>query len=177
MKLKYIFNGEFYFNICLHVTILFTILSIFFCKYIRYITTSAINSELSNNINTLFKNNILTKYGNYIPDNYLNYYVSLFSKDDYNRELINTNIINNITFTTILIYFILVFITLILISTNQLTFKHILDVFIENIITFIFVGIIEIIFFLKIAFKYIPAPPSLIVTSLINNIKLNFSKI
>ena len=41
----------------------------------------------------------------------------------------------------------------------------------ENIITFIFIGIVEYLFFTQIAFKYVPAPPSTLVNSLIDNFK------
>jgi hypothetical protein len=41
----------------------------------------------------------------------------------------------------------------------------------ENAIVFIFVGIVEYLFFTRVAMKFIPAPPSLLVTSLVNKFK------
>jgi len=41
----------------------------------------------------------------------------------------------------------------------------------ENIITFLFVGIVEYLFFMTIASKFVPAPPSLLVNSLFETFK------
>ena len=46
-----------------------------------------------------------------------------------------------------------------------------MDIIKENIIVFVFVGIAEYLFFVNIAFKFVPAPPSLLVNSLINKFK------
>jgi hypothetical protein len=45
------------------------------------------------------------------------------------------------------------------------------DILIENSIVFAFVGMVEYIFFTTVAMKFVPAPPSLLVTSLINKFK------
>jgi hypothetical protein len=45
----------------------------------------------------------------------------------------------------------------------------------ENIITFMFVGLVEYLFFTQIAFKYIPAPPSTMVSTLVNAFKETFA--
>ena len=39
------------------------------------------------------------------------------------------------------------------------------DIVMENIVVFIFIGIVEYMFFTKIAFNFIPVPPSTLVTS------------
>ena len=41
----------------------------------------------------------------------------------------------------------------------------------ENIITFIFIVLVEYLFFVNVAFKFVPAPPSLLTNSLINKFK------
>lgn len=51
-----VFKGKFFLNINLHVTILFTILSIFFILYIKKITSNAINNEMTSIINSYFDN-------------------------------------------------------------------------------------------------------------------------
>jgi hypothetical protein len=48
-----------------------------------------------------------------------------------------------------------------LLSTSEVS-----HIFLENIITFILVGGIELWFFMNVAFKFVPAPPSIIFTSL-----------
>jgi hypothetical protein len=51
-----LFKGKYFFNIALHVTILFTILSIFFIYYVRNISAEAINGEMKRNIDAAFNN-------------------------------------------------------------------------------------------------------------------------
>lgn len=41
----------------------------------------------------------------------------------------------------------------------------------ENVIVFVFVGVVEYLFFTNIAIKFIPAPPSLLVKTLIEKFK------
>ena len=45
------------------------------------------------------------------------------------------------------------------------------DLVVENIVTFLFIGIVEYLFFVNVAFKYIPAPPSLLTASFVNKFK------
>jgi len=199
-----IFNGEFYFNIVLHVTILFTILSIFFITFVTKVSSNAINEELStiidkqfdtidkksinNTYNSLMSNftNIATannlinqkdtnQIPNINPSSILNYYTKLFSGDDINRQHINTTVINDIKHFNVFIYIILILFTIVLFKTKNLNFGEVKHIMIENFITFFFVGIIEVLFFMNIALKYIPAPPSIIFTSLIDTLKNNFS--
>ena len=47
------------------------------------------------------------------------------------------------------------------------------DILIENIISFVLIGIVEFLFFTKIAFKYIPVPPSQLTKTLIESFKDN----
>jgi len=281
-----IFNGEFYFNIALHVTILFTILSIFFITFISKVASNAINDEFANIIDTQFHNinnksidnksvdnksvdnkslnntviehfvdklknntdilnqtnvdisnqtlidNTLEKNFNQIPKNIfdqipknvldqipknvldqipknvlnyipknildqipknvldqipknildniksnfnLDYYKNIFNNDDINRKNINNNVFNEIIHVNIFIYIILILFTIVLFKTGNLNFNEVKHTLIENSITFFFVGIIEVLFFMNIALKYIPAPPSIIFTSLIANLKSNFN--
>jgi len=220
-----ILTGEFFFNIALHVTILFTILSLFFIFYIRNVTTNAINHEFNEIINHTFKsinkNDINQIYHNFesgisdninninaaqnilnLPQNILNqsnqpdlnkpnmindifsqiknnfsldYYKKIFSEDDLARQQINKNLINEIIHVNVFIYILLVLFTLVLLKTQNLKLGEIGPVVGENLLTFTMVGIVEIVFFMNIASKYIPAPPSLIYTSLIDGIKANFS--
>lgn len=217
-----ILTGEFFFNIALHVTILFTILSLFFIFYIRNVTTNAINHEFNEIINNTFKsinkNDINQIYHNFessISDNInavqniqnlqqnilnqanqpdlnkpnmindifsqiknnfsLDYYKKIFSEDDLARQQINKNLINEIIHVNVFIYILLVLFTLVLLKTQNLKLGEIGPVVGENLLTFTMVGIVEIVFFMNIASKYIPAPPSLIYTSLIDGIKANFS--
>jgi len=251
-----ILNGEFYFNVMLHVFILFTILHLFFKFYITKITTNAIAQEFKHiihdvfdsidiekfkknidnyknsfdNLSNLFKNKeeinkklsvisflkskyninsindlitVISSKGSMLPphnnsssnsenlfsidpnklnemaqlfaNNFnLDYYLSIFSKPDTNREKINTIVFKNITFINVLLFVFLILVTFILVKSKILTFTEIKHVLLENCITFFFVGIVEILFFLNIASKFIPAPPSTIFTSLLSNLQSQF---
>jgi hypothetical protein len=99
-----ILNGEFYFNVMLHVFILFTILHLFFKFYICKITTEAIANEFKHIINDAFKNidkeKFLKNIDNYkiSADNLTNLLktqeINSFLKDKYNinniDDLVNT---------------------------------------------------------------------------------------
>ena len=72
------------------------------------------------------------------------------------------------------LFFIIFFIILVFIfrRNNEIDIKHIL---IENGLTFLFIGIVEILFFLKIAFKFMPVKPSFLTTQLFEMLKLKLS--
>lgn len=54
-------------------------------------------------------------------------------------------------------------------NCNQcLPLSHIIK---ENVFVFALVGVVEYLFFVNVAFKFVPAPPSLLVKSLINKFK------
>jgi hypothetical protein len=53
---------------------------------------------------------------------------------------------------------------------------NLFKLFLENIITFIFIGLGEYWFFTTFAVKFIPAAPSLLTNTAIDTIKTNFSK-
>lgn len=248
-----ILNGEFYFNVMLHVFILFTILHLFFKYYISKITTTAIANEFKHIINDVFENidkekflknidNYKSSFDNmselfknqeksdialpiisFLKDKYkinnidnlvsaitsegkmlpqqnikdglssidsqklndmanlyaknfnLDYYTNIFLKPDINRENINNIVFKNIIFINVLIFVILIFFTFIMVKSNILTSTEISHVILENCITFFFVAIIEILFFINIASKFIPALPSTIFTSLLSSLKNHYN--
>ena len=231
-----IFNGEFYFNIFLHIFILFTILHFFYKYYIFNITTDVINNEFKHVIDNIFENidsskiindenlfknlkeiindenisknlkeiineNLLkklkeiinnennnnnstkiinnnsTKINNNSTNNQyaklinFEYYLNIYSEENVNRKKINDLLFNNLNFFNIFLFFLLILITFILLKTESINLTEIYFVIIENIIAFFFVGIIEFLFFLYIASKYIPTKPSLIYDLLLTNFK------
>ena len=162
---------HFIMNIILHIIILFTFLSGFFFFFISNAEESAFKEEIGN----LIENNIKR----IVDDN--------DSVKDYVREI--NPVLKSLSgiynhpdrFSTernILVKFSSVFVILLLIGvflTIFVTIKFacdfdlsIKDLVIENIIIFIFVGIIEYLFFTRIAIKYVPAPPSLLINTVIN---------
>ena len=237
-------------NIILHVTILFTILTLIFMFYISKLTTSHINNEISHLITDNLKKMLYTSSGepldvslnisnlhklssiinpqlqNIINENILNdptvkrlitdnedlktslsnntdpsiqdsiksnidinnsqlsikikdilvninynYYINIFNKPEPYRTTVNTNLFNNIKIINIFLVIFLVFFVIILLVTGLLPFSEVLQVFLENIITFLFVGMVEFWFFQNVASKFIPAPPSILFSSLFTSLK------
>jgi hypothetical protein len=206
------------FNILLHIVILFTILSIFFTKYITNVSSNIINDEIthivhngikksSNSIknakNKLYQNiidqnklieqftetenneeklkikdkinqmnDIIDKLKDKIQNNNIefkyDYYFDLFSKEDYTRSKINNEVFFYIKFTNILLIVFLILFVFYLLKTKTVNITQINEVFLENLLTFMMVGIIEFLFFNNVAMKYIPSEPSLIFTSFID---------
>jgi hypothetical protein len=91
------------------------------------------------------------------------------------RDFFNNELIDKMFSINILLLIVTIFIVISLKVTGAITFGDVLYVFIENIITFIFVGAIEVTFFLKIASQYVPAPPSLIYTSFFDAMRKNIN--
>jgi len=85
--------------------------------------------------------------------------------ETHNNWLFNSIIITNVS----LFIFVTMLIVILLYQCEQcIPVKHIL---LENAVTFFFVGIIEYFFFTKIAVKYVPSKPSLIVNSFFESVE------
>jgi hypothetical protein len=110
-------------------------------------------------------------YNNFSYD----YYVKLFSKEDDKRAKINNQILFYMKMTNILIVIMLILFTYYLLKTKNITIEEIKHLLFENILTFIFIGVIEYFFFTRVALKFIPAPPSLIAKSFITELKNDFN--
>ena len=237
-----IFTAEFIFNILLHITILFCILSSIFILYISKLTENIITNEIyhiiddelakntkindtinnynnivnntqlndtinnynniinntqlndtinnyNNIISNLETNNIISNYNNnnnnidilknkleQINNNFsYDYYYKVYSKPDTNRTLINTAALNNIKVTCCILIIVTFLFGISLYMFGNLTGESIKNIILENIITFIFIGIIEVLFFTKIILYYSPITPSLFYSSIINILKEKFN--
>jgi hypothetical protein len=80
--------------------------------------------------------------------------------------------ISAISVILVILFFLIIIIFVLSYSCNKCT--GISSIIKENIITFMFVGIVEYLFFTQIAFKYVPAPPSTMVTTIIDTFKKTF---
>jgi len=207
------------FNIFLHIFILFTILSVFFIKYISNFSSHIIINEIKhifyygikqsshsikNTKSKLYQNiinqnklleqftetennedklkikdkinqmsDIINKLKEKVQNNNNNtfkyeYYYDLFSKEDYTRKSINNEVFFYIKFTNILLVVFLLLFVFYLLKTKTLNKEQISEVCLENVLTFMLVGVIEFLFFTNVAMKYIPSEPSLIFTSFID---------
>jgi len=113
----------------------------------------------------------LNDVSSYIKNLSFDYYLDLFSKNNETREKVNKQVFNEIKIVNFLLILFLVIFVATLNFTGAITMGEFGYILLENVITFFFIGIIEIVFFLNIALKFVPAPPSLIITSLLSSLK------
>jgi hypothetical protein len=165
---KNFFNFSLFINGLLHFFILFVILNFLFMIIITKISKEAIYNEITKNLKIPI-NILLNKLTNdqkviiaSLPyDDLKRKYKKVHDVVKYNNDSLKY-------FSTVII--IILFIIVIILSLiyniyddkQNIHFSHILK---ENTITFIFVGFIEIIFFLVIAVNFIPSLPSHIIES------------
>lgn len=173
-------NLELIINILLHVFILFCILSLIFWFVISKLEKKSINDEINNNINNYFNNlksnlsdeekNDASKFLNN-NNKLLEILNNMYSK----KDLLNENSNNWLKQTDFLYAFIIFFVLI----TILITIKYscginnfpIFGIIKENIVLFIGIGIIELLFFINIGSKYIPNKPSEIIKNTITNFK------
>ena len=173
-------NLELIINILLHVFILFCILSLIYWLIISKLEKKSINDEINNNINNYFNNlksNLTIEEKNdastFLNNNnkLLNILNNMYSKED----LLNENNNNWLKETDFLYAFIIFFVMI----TILITIKYVCNInnfpifgiIKENIVLFIGIGIIEVLFFINIGSKYIPSKPSAIIKNTITNFK------
>lgn len=227
------FNSQFSFNVLLHLTILYTILSLLFMN-ITKVSSDAINGEINsiiediikdtkikikenetiikkkileglektnplrekienNSIFNLIKDNEtlkelskkynmpnLVKYINNLSimknrNNY-NYWLKIFKKDDSTREKNNNQVFFYIKFVNVLLVSFLLFFAYYIYVNKTITINDFKVIILENILTFIGVGVVEYLFFTNVASKYIPVVPSQLYELFITTLKNNLSK-
>ncbi|ARF09484.1 hypothetical protein Indivirus_1_107 [Indivirus ILV1] len=163
-------------NAILHIFILFLILSLFFRFYVSNVIKNALNNELENLINENVENAI-NKNLSETQKKELNKIASSESTErlhkyyDQENKIVATN--NNWLFRDMFtITGILFVLTLLIIITSYLLCSgiNISKLILENVLIFIGVGIVEFMFFTFVATKYSPAPPSLMVKSILENL-------
>ena len=171
-------------NILIHMFILFIILSFLFWVVIAKLETSAISNEVSNNIETTFQvlQNQLGKKLNQEKKNKINSLLEkstqnikiladIYKKPDKvmqnnNKKLLQQNIIIGI-----LLFIVIITVLTTLRFACGITGFPIFSIIKENLVLFLGIGLIELLFFLQVASKYIPTKPSQIVTNFINGLK------
>lgn len=153
-------------NISIHVIILLIILSVLFIFVITKIEKNELNNQITDNINKLvtpiqnddLKNSVVLKK---LKDKY--------AKEDAKVKLSNSWLTTSIITTDL---FLAVMATAIIITLmfqcNQCL--PIGEILAMNAVTFIGVGIIEYLFFMNVALKYIPIKPSMMVSTFIESV-------
>ena len=173
-------NINFGLDILLHVFILYTFLTIFFFTYI----TNYEKTNIDNVTNNLINSNVSTILDNVknATDKY-NYKLDWKKLDSIALDLIENSknedpqVANNnkdlfrFSIITVSIFFVLIvgiFIYFKFFSDYEVDITHIL---ITNSIVFLITGLIEFLFFMYIATKYIPESPDKISNTLLDRIK------
>jgi len=164
-----------------HALILFTILTCFFLLYITKITKSAINSHLGDlieeNSESIVKKSkelgglqvqLLSKT---LPFDHIK---KAYDKPD-KMQVNNNDWLQYSLIITNLSLLVMVAGSIMILAYTCNSDIHLGEILKLNLYTFILVGIIEYLFFTKVALKWIPSPPSLMITTIVNNIKKHFS--
>ena len=161
------FNLSLFMNGTLHFFILFIILNILFWVVITKVSKEAIYNEVTHNLEEpmIILLNKLTPGQKSLVANLPYDELKIMYKET-NSTVVNNNKLLKLLSIAIIIILFLFVITYALFYTKhrgeQPSFFHLLS---ENLYIFLFVGLIEIIFFLTIAVNFIPSLPSHILKS------------
>lgn len=176
---KYMIFGV---DMMVHVLILFTILAIFFMFISSKLEKKVLSDQITKNINdgmddfikslTPKQKTQLNAVGKESSTKALE---EKFQSPDKTTETNNKWLFRTITFTDIVLFLLtLTVVSLLLFSCNKcIDIKHIL---ITNVITFLFIGIFEVVFFLNVGLKFIPMKPSLVSETFFNRLQHNLNK-
>jgi hypothetical protein len=167
-------------NIGLHIFILFTFLTIFFFAFVSKLASDSIQNALDDIIDQQVEK-ILTeadklgkRFDTNIDWNGVNAFAKKLEADSqgdlpsiiaHNARLkiIGLGMIIGIAGILMIAYMYFRWV-----RKYDISLKHMI---MENIIIFVFVGIVEYLFFTKIAAKYIPVTPEFVSTSILDRIK------
>jgi hypothetical protein len=166
---------SFAFNILLHALILFTVLSAIFAFYISKVEKDVFKSEIGDSIRDKLpealskqdKDGNLKKILQQVPFDKIS---ALYEKPDN-----STTIYNSWLFTTMIIVIVGTFVAT-LVSALFLYFTcgqcvPFWTILWQNLLIFLFIGIVEGMFFFYIARRFIPAPPSLLISRVFKDLK------
>ena len=167
-------------NVLIHVIILFTFLAGLFFLYISKIEASAFQSELGDVIEKSVVK-LLDTHPKVVgivekPETkkVLTALIPLYDKPDryiYERN-VTVKFLAMFTVLTLFAIILSIVLTEKLDCKKDIGLKHIV---MENVVIFICIGIVEYMFFTKVAMKFVPTPPSLLSDTIISAIKTNLS--
>jgi predicted membrane channel-forming protein YqfA (hemolysin III family) len=161
------------FNVGVHVTILFIILSVFFILVISKVSHDAINNEfvdiIDENLGHQIKN-ILNENPATVPIASMISTDRLF-KDEDRTVTMNNKWLYRIIYLSFAFLIILCILYPVILKYQCNTCLPIKNILLMNGVIFLFIGVVEYIFFKNIAMKYIPVKPSLLVVSLLDDVK------
>jgi hypothetical protein len=165
---------EIFFKALLHIFILFVLLLSLFWIVISKIQTNLMTDAVKNSLSNVIKNlkssnsqlldntkNIMSPYSHLInTTDILSSLKKKYSAPD-EKVTLNNAYVKNLSYVYVILFFIVI-LTFIGTLYGSCTYKNFPFWFIikENILTFIFIAIIEAMFFYYIAMKYAPVLPS-----------------
>ena len=164
-------------NINLHVLILFTFLTVFFFTYITRLEEKTISDELNTYIYEQ-TDSVLTKLNDTTIkvdwDNIYKLGTSIYENASGTLGVVNKTNKNLIIVATIVIsVLVLLFISLGVYSYYKGMRIHWKSLFLENLIVFTFVGMVELLFFMFIASKYSPVTPDTMAQTILSRLHNN----
>ena len=161
-------------EIVLHVMILLTFLSIFYIYYISEISKNSFDKEIGSNIDKLAKKAVEydkeKKYLSHVPYDDL---LKIFEGESDYLKTQNLWLFGSLK--AVLITMWIVFIGFIFLLKNSCGSEiDIMSLVKNNAATFILIGIVEYMFFTRVAVKFIPIAPSVLVKSFFSELKQRF---
>jgi hypothetical protein len=175
-------NVSFFVNAVLHILILLVIVSTFYFVFVEKLSKEKFQDELEDLINTNLGPALVNadKDGafklalqNINIDHIVNYYQNKTDK----AMTIQNRWLKRVVVMAIVFLIVTIILTIYIlkISCHQCApFSHILK---ENILLFMFVGVVEVTFFMTIARKFVPTEPSLMMRSIVDSLKNNFKTV
>lgn len=165
-------------NITVHIIILFSFLSLFFFLYVSKIEEQAFKDEIGDviekNVQSALekrRNIALPLVRDAVP--FLQYAKIQHTGPEQASLKQNFFVKFSAGFTVLLLVGICL--SIILTLTFDCNKKvPVSEILLENTATFILVGILEFLFFTRIAMKFVPAPPTLMLKTIINRFKETF---
>jgi len=162
-------------NIYVHCLILVTVLSAIFIYYISKVIKKEVNHALHQNISSVIHKLDTSMIPHDVKEKLKKFFENVDLKKAFNKDSPTTTLNNDWLFTTIpmvvgLLYLGL-FVLLYMLRFAQVELPDMMEILKINIITFAFIGIVEYIFFTRVASKYIPVPPSLIARTFLQDVK------
>ena len=170
-------SASFFLNCLVHILILLCIISSFYFFYVADLSRSTFRKELQHEV----EENVAKKLSLYGKSRYIEDVLNKVDFDkliDYYSQDADKSKIQNAWLRRVTLVVIVSLVVLLLVSgvliKRLCPDVSILDILRENLIVFTLVGIVEVLFFLKIAKNFIPSRPSLLVESIIRSIQNNF---
>jgi len=124
--------------------------------------------NINNNLNKLFNENAILLASPVLKNVQFNKLIKHFSKENSTIEAMNTGLMNNVLTINILLWSVFVIGIILLSKCYDI---HIYEIIIENLLTFLIIGLAEFLFFTQIAANYIPIAPSFMTQQLLETVK------